>query len=161
MSIYRSFVWALFGSLFLIITPSTGVHAGKYLNNALGFVCQGKICTISRNMGGYLVVFQAAAREVLREGKRLVINGECRSACAILADKARPNVCITSRARFGFHKAYVSKIVGGKRIKVPVYDPPQSPDIDRWVKARGGYPAPGKRHRWMSASEARVFWRIC
>ena len=64
----------------------------------------GNPCTIVRNTGGRIIDFEDAG-DAIRSGKqRLVIDGYCASACMVMADRARPRTCITSRAVFGYHK---------------------------------------------------------
>ena len=70
--------------------------------------CTGDPCVVSYNPGGEIGAFKAAASEIKRTGRRVVIDGPCLSACAILADQARARVCVTGNAKFGFHKGYVS-----------------------------------------------------
>src|SRR6266567_2256307 len=48
--------------------------------------------------------FTAAAAEARREGVKIVINVDCFSACALFADRARPQVCIGRHANFAFHQ---------------------------------------------------------
>lgn len=142
----------------ILATASAEVRAGPALNEALGFVCEDTRCTVRRNMGGSLRLFEDATQEVLNEGKFLIIDGECSSACVILADKARPNVCITQRAVFKFHKASITGNVGGKMMTA-YSNPPQSSDIDLWVESKGGYP--DRRFLSMDATQAVEFWPMC
>jgi hypothetical protein len=113
-------------------------------------------------------LFQRAAAEVVHERKRLVIDGLCASACVILADLARTNTCITANAKLAVHKASVIRVVGATQVgdrEVPVgrliahNDPPQSPDIDRWVYAHGGYPTKGLMV--IPVKDAKRFWAMC
>jgi hypothetical protein len=126
------------------------------------------VCTISNNPGGDVGLFKQAAQEVLGEGKQLRIDGVCASACVVLADLARLNTCITADAQLEVHQAYVIKVVGKTIVNgavVPVgnlvrrEDPPQSPDIDQWVRSHGGYPAEGMNV--IPAAAAAQFWRMC
>jgi hypothetical protein len=66
------------------------------------------------------------------------------------------------------HKASVIEVTGTARVQgreVPVgrllrrEDPPQSPDIDRWIRANGGYPSKGVKV--IPIKEARKFWPMC
>lgn len=118
----------------------------------------GEPCLVSSSIGGELSHFLAAADEVTEESRRLiVIDGDCLSACAAFADRARAHVCITPAARFGFHKATVYSADLSQRLAA--VDPPQSADIQAWVAANGGYPPDGMR--MMTAQEAARFWRAC
>jgi hypothetical protein len=123
--------------------------------------CQGDPCVVKFNPGGEIGSFKAAARELKRTGRRVVIDGPCLSACAILADEARGRVCVTSKARFGFHKGYVldQPTAGGEMHLVKRFTPSHSRDIAGWVKKNGGYPSRG--FNVMGARAAKQIWRPC
>jgi hypothetical protein len=123
--------------------------------------CDGDPCVVSYNAGGEISAFKAAAREINASGRRVVIDGPCLSACAILADVARGRVCVTAKARFGFHKGYVLEepMAGGPLRFVKRFNPEHSRDIAGWVKKHGGYPSRG--FRVMSAGAAKRIWRPC
>ncbi len=140
------------------LMPATGLRADT-VSSALG--CYDNPCVVTNNPGGDVAVFKAAAREIKRTGRRVVIDGPCSSACAILADMARSNVCVTSNAKFGFHQGY---IVGQKAGGGPVYllgrfKPKHSRDVARWVANNGGYPKKG--YRVMSNRSASRIWKRC
>ena len=120
---------------------------------------------IINNPGGDVELFRQAAQEVLDEGKHLIINGFCASACVILADLARSNTCITAAAQMAVHKASIIQVTGKAFVgdqEVPVgrllrrEDPPESDDINRWVYAHGGYPTKGVKI--IPVKDARQFW---
>jgi hypothetical protein len=122
--------------------------------------CSGNPCVVSRNPGGEVGSFKAAAREIKRSGRKVVIDGPCYSACAILADMARSNVCVTKKGRFGFHKGYVVAAANdGKMYLLRRYTPEHSRDIAGWVKKNGGFPSKG--FRMMSAGAAGKYWKKC
>jgi hypothetical protein len=123
--------------------------------------CDSDPCVVSFNSGGEVGAFKAAAREIKRSGRRVVINGPCLSACAILADEARSNVCVTSKARFGFHKGFVLEqpTAGGPMRFVKRFTPRHSRDVAGWVNRNGGFPNRG--FRYMNASAAKHIWRGC
>lgn len=127
--------------------------------------CSGDVCVIRYNPGGQIDLFVAAAEAVRTQARRqVVIDGPCLSACAIFADIARANVCVTQRAAFGFHKARlyaVQRAIGGARQyrEVRREDPWHSPDIAGWVRRNGGFPDEG--YLMMSSRQASQFWRTC
>src|SRR5688572_17489653 len=83
------------GAMLALTQPAV---AGTELDHALRTACQAdQVCVINDNRGGEVALFQRAAQEVLSEGKQLVIDGRCESACVILADIARSNTCLTPR----------------------------------------------------------------
>jgi len=118
----------------------------------------GEPCRVSASTGGELAYFLRAADEVTAGSRALVvIDGDCLSACAAFADRARARVCVTPAARFGFHKATIYSADLSQRLGA--VDPPQSADIEAWVAANGGYPPDGMR--MMEAADAAGFWRAC
>jgi hypothetical protein len=115
----------------------------------------GNPCLIKENYGGFEFMFIDAAKETVEKRLPIIIDGECASGCAVFADAARPNVCITPRAFFEFHRARITL-----RTRV-IYKGPQtqSKDVDDWVKRNGGYPK--KTMTTMPFTEAKKFWPIC
>ncbi|MEO8669431.1 MAG: hypothetical protein ABI399_13000 [Bauldia sp.] len=142
------------------LTLSFSARADGLLN-AIG-AC-GEPCVISRNLGGIASEYEAAAHAVLGGArKQIIISGTCASACALFADKVRNVVCVTPRAVFYFHKATLWSAGPGSEV-IRRFAPQQSPDIQAWVMARGGYPA-GDRLRdmlAMPAAESHKFFRQC
>lgn len=112
----------------------------------------GEPCVISYNPGGSSIVFMMMAHQFHLQDRLLVIDGKCYSACAIMADFARPHVCVTEQVELGFHKGYRS--AGGGR-----FEPPQSKDVDDWVREHGGYPEEGILS--MSFKDVKTFWSVC
>lgn len=127
--------------------------------------------TISYSSGGTVSEFKDAAEEVVKTNRQVRIDGQCVSSCAIFADFARPNVCITERAVFKFHQTTrtvtfisretlrgipIAERVRSTKLREP---PPASPDILAWVEARGGFPSKGFLE--MGAAEAKAFWPLC
>lgn len=142
----------------LCIAPGAEPKADA-VKSALG--CSGDPCVIKRNPGGEIGAFQAAAQEIKNSGRRVVIDGPCYSACAILADMARSHVCVTGRAKFGFHQGFVvgRMKVGGPMKLIGRFKPSHSGDIDRWVTKNGGFPRRG--FRIMGVKQARKIWKRC
>jgi hypothetical protein len=146
---------------------ASGALAGRALDEALQPNCSRTTCVVQHNPGGDIELFKRAARELVTEGKRLVIDGVCASACVILADIARRNTCVTPSAKMQVHQAMVVRFTGqtvgsgGNAVAELVRreDPPHSPDIDRWVRGHGGYPADGVMQ--IPVSQARKFWASC
>jgi hypothetical protein len=139
-------------------TPATNAYAAAF------GPCRGETCIIRDSPGGNVMVFLAAAAEVINTGRRVVIDGPCHSACAIFADMARERVCITKRALFGFHKATLLRAERSSRgerrwRRIARHDPVHSDDIANWVYRHGGFPARGARV--MSYRDASRFWPTC
>ena len=156
------------GLLLLAVANWRPVHAGEALDQALQMHCARSLCVIRDNRGGDVALFQRAAREVIAEGKTLVIDGFCASACVVLADLARSRTCMTLDAEIAVHKTSVMEVPADAVIAGPDLppgrllrraDPPQSADINHWVYAHGGYPAEGVMV--MPLDAARAFWPLC
>ncbi len=132
--------------------PAAQKSALSELTDLLG--CSGDPCVIRNNTGGSIADFNKILHRTGPDAvKNFIVDGYCASACAYLADKARPRICITKKAVFQFHKA---RTVG----RYPVYlDPIHSTDIQSWVTKRGGYPYDVTLD--MHYAQARKFWRTC
>lgn len=120
-------------------------------------------CVVVSNPGGLVDAFRRAALQMKLEGRRLVIDGDCASACTMAADLARPRVCITKRAVLRFHRAYEYDAKGRflRRSDPSGY---YSPDIVAWVKERGGFPGSTEKDNAlldMPFSEAKAMFPVC
>src|SRR5215472_9096404 len=77
---------------------------------------------IREDLGGILQKYDTKYRQIAAQGEKVVIDGDCASACTIiLGIVPRENVCVTTRARFGFHLwQYPLTAFMGKVIMVPL-----------------------------------------
>jgi hypothetical protein len=143
-----------------------------FLNQVIG-QCGDK-CIIRSNPGGYIYQFEDAAAIVTMRKIPVIIDGDCKSACAIFADTARPQVCITLKARFYFHLAtqyaifhvpsFITRLVGKEgglefSLAIKRFEPHQSPVVRKWIMASGGFPADGFLE--MNNGAAQLFWPTC
>ena len=63
---------------------------------------------IAGDRGGQIARYLQTFAQVRSSGERVVIDGNCLSACTlVLGLVPRSRVCATSRARFGFHAAWM------------------------------------------------------
>jgi hypothetical protein len=117
--------------------------------------CNDNPCVIEHDGGGSIVQYEKLAVRLVRTKERLEIAGPCFSACTILADHARPFVCIRPGAEFHIHQAMMS---GGPLagLRTPVR---YSTDLHAWIENRGGQPTVG----WLSMDyvTALLFWPAC
>lgn len=60
---------------------------------------------VTLDTGGYVDAYFAMAARYTREGRRIEIRGECRSACTVLLEV--PTLCVRPGAVFRWHHAYV------------------------------------------------------
>jgi hypothetical protein len=115
--------------------------------------CTKSPCIVTHNYGGNGGLFWIAAYSAKWREYKIIIDGRCESACALFADKARPNVCITKFATFGFHQG--TKFTNGRRVDPDFH----SNDIYTWVQNNGGFPKNGMLK--MKYNKAKKFWRDC
>jgi len=117
------------------------------LNQVLG-PCKDP-CVVVYSRGGDVVSFEEAAQAARAARVQIIINGLCGSSCMTLASEARPYVCITPRAEFAYHRTDLGEPI------------PLGRDLDRWIKARNGYPPFGGVPGYMGYEAARSFWPVC
>jgi hypothetical protein len=97
---------------------------------------------ISGDPGGQIGPYLEHLVALRSSGEKIVIDGPCLSACTmILGVIPRDRICVTSRARLGFHAAWrpdesgrpvTSR--GGTQLLMEVY--PQ--EVRSWIARRGG-----------------------
>lgn len=155
-------VCAFVGALVIANTTYT-LYVNKYIVKDSGhdlvatlLRCAKDPCTVTDNLGGDPVIFGTVAKLVRTAHRSIVIDGQCYSGCAYFADKARPQVCVTRTARFGFHKGRWEIKGSGNTV---FFDIIHSPDIHKWVMSHGGYPVDGLLV--MQYPETKKFWPIC
>ncbi len=65
---------------------------------------------ITRDFGGLVEEYKARYAMLRERQERVVIDGICNSACTlVLGIVPRHRICVTPRARLGFHEAYYDK----------------------------------------------------
>src|SRR6478752_9844387 len=110
-----------------------------------GFFCnaeQAKSEVLIKNDGGGDIPQYIAKYLYLQlSGERVVIDGECLSACTLaLGLLAQDRRCFTNKARLGFHAARIES--GTLRIREPlgtdVFWLVYPPEIRRWISKHGG-----------------------
>jgi hypothetical protein len=97
---------------------------------------------IADDRGGQIGRYLEAFTTVRSSGERVVIDGNCLSACTlVLGLVPRERICATQRARFGFHAAWMPDRDGrpvtsplGTQALWSIY--PAS--VRRWISTRGG-----------------------
>jgi hypothetical protein len=109
-------------------------------------------------IGPYLEQFAA----LRHSGERVIIDGPCLSACTMLLGMIpRDRICVTRRARLGFHAAWNpghngAPIVstGGTQLLMEVY--PQH--VRQWIARQGGLT---QRMVFLSGRELASMYRTC
>jgi hypothetical protein len=97
---------------------------------------------IAEDRGGQIGRYLDAFATIRSSGERVVVDGSCLSACTlVLGVVPRERICATSRARFGFHAAWMPDRHGspitsplGTQALWSIY--PAS--VRRWISQHGG-----------------------
>jgi len=97
---------------------------------------------IEDDHGGQIGTYITKFERLRSSGQSVVIDGLCASACTLVLSAVPPNkICVTSRARLGFHAAYDfgmnGRMTTNPEATMMLYSmyPTQ---VRRWISARGG-----------------------
>lgn len=109
---------------------------------ALGVTSSSATIRISDDRGGQIGYYMRTYAMVRSSGERVVIDGPCLSACTLLVGIIPPDrVCVTRRARLGFHAAWRPDALGrpqpsalGTQVLWKVYPP----KVRYWIRRHGG-----------------------
>ena len=112
--------------------------------------------------GGQIMEYLDYYAEVGKSGKKVVIDGDCLSACTLVLGFVPPErLCVTPKAKLGFHaagsldktgRAVHSKV--GTQILWEFYPP----KIHRWLKQHGGLT---KKLVYLQGSQLDHMYRPC
>lgn len=109
----------------------------------LGFISGIHAATVIRfDPGGHIGEYARKLAGEQRRGERIVLDGDCLSACTLrlAADAPRNHMCATPRARFGFHAAWDPSpsgpvySAGGTHLLMIFY----REDVREMILSRGG-----------------------
>src|SRR5215475_14881021 len=117
---------------------------------------------IVSDYGGQIGPYLEHLAQLRHSGERVIIDGPCLSACTmILGVIPRDRICVTRRARLGFHAAWNpgdngAPIVsaGGTQLLMEIY--PQQ--VRQWINRRGGLT---QRMVYLSGRELTSMYRTC
>ena len=109
---------------------------------ACGVTSASATMRIAEDRGGQIGHYLQTFAMVRSSGERVVVDGNCLSACTlVLGLIQRDHICATSRARFGFHAAWMPDLDGhpvtspmGTQALWNIY--PVS--VRRWINRHGG-----------------------
>jgi hypothetical protein len=117
---------------------------------------------IRADAGGQIGPYLEAMAAIRGSGERVIIDGPCLSACTMLLGVIpRERICVTSRARLGFHAAWRPGR-GGQAVTSPeatkllmrIY--PQH--VRNWIQGRGGL---SRRMIYLSGRELAAMYPTC
>jgi len=142
------------------------MRCGAALIGAAMAVCAGSSASaavrISSDFGGQIGRYLDHYTALRDAGERVVIDGSCMSACTlVLGVIPRDRICVTSRARLGFHAAWRpgqgSRMVSatdGTQLLMDTY--PQ--EIRDWIAQRGGL---SPQVKYLSGRELAGMYQNC
>jgi len=117
---------------------------------------------IVNDAGGQIGPYLEQLVALRSSGERVIIDGPCLSACTmVLGVIPRDRICVTSRARLGFHAAWhpgdggrpiVSR--GGTQLLMDVY--PQQ--VRTWLARKGGL---SHRMKYLTGRELAAMYQTC
>jgi hypothetical protein len=117
---------------------------------------------ITGDAGGQIGPYLETLIALRDSGERVIIDGPCLSACTLLLGVIpRDRICVTRRARLGFHAAWhhgangrpvTSK--GGTQLLMAVY--PQH--VRSWISKRGGL---SRQMKYLTGRELASMYPAC
>jgi hypothetical protein len=120
------------------------------------------VIRIKADPGGQIGPYLENLAALRSSGERVIIDGPCISACTmVLGVIPRDRICVTTRARLGFHAAWHPGDDGrpvtsraATQLLMEVY--PQN--VRSWIKERGGL---SERMMYLSGRELAAMYQSC
>jgi hypothetical protein len=116
---------------------------------------------IGNDMGGPLGQYLLRFTRIRDSGERVIIDGNCHSACTLVTIIPKERICVTRRAVLGFHAGWVDDRNGnqvtsaeGTRALFELYPP----TIRSWINEHGGL---GTRTILLKGRELVGFYPLC
>jgi hypothetical protein len=117
---------------------------------------------ISGDLGGQIGPYLDRLEALRNSGERVVIDGPCLSACTlVLGVIPRNRICVTPRARLGFHAAWHPGVNGepilsrgGTKLLMEVY--PR--EVKRWIARHGGL---SRKMKYLRGRELTSMYPAC
>jgi hypothetical protein len=117
---------------------------------------------IGQDRGGRMGAYVDKYQGLRSSGEMVIIDGVCLSACTIvLGSVPHDRICVTSRARLGFHAAWNPTSNGRKKTNPEATHTLYSMyplEVQRWIDQRGGL---SPRMIFLSGRELASMFRTC
>jgi hypothetical protein len=117
---------------------------------------------IGNDPGGQIGPYLEGLMALRDSGERVVIDGNCLSACTmVLGVIPRERICVTRRAKLGFHAAWhpgdfgrpvTSR--GGTQLLMDIYPT----EVKTWIKQKGGL---SPRMIYLTGRELSTMYKVC
>jgi len=120
------------------------------------------VVRIANDAGGQIGPYLDRLVSIRSSGQSVVIDGECLSACTLLLGIIpRERICVTPRARLGFHAAWKPDAAGHKRLSEAgtkaLWDIYPA-NVRSWLSRRGGLKP---QMVYLSGSELASMYATC
>ena len=117
---------------------------------------------ITGDNGGQIGPYLEQLVAIRESGQQVIIDGPCLSACTlVLGVIPRERICVTRRARLGFHAAWhhgengrPATNRGGTQLLMAVYPS----NVKNWINRRGGLT---REMKYLSGAELASMYRTC
>jgi hypothetical protein len=134
---------------------------GTILAAASGSSASAAVRIVS-DAGGQIGPYLESLAQLRSSGQNVIIDGPCLSACTlVLGVIPRERICVTSRARLGFHAAWhpgdngqPTPSRGGTQLLMEVY--PQQ--VRRWLARKGGLTP---QMKYLAGRELAAMYSAC
>ena len=101
-------------------------------------------------------------RALRDSGEKVVVDGDCDSACTLLLGYIpKDRICVTPKARFGFHSAWKRGFLGFRTFNAAgtaILFSRYPVDIQNWLAQSGGL---SDRMIYLSGPELSTFYNLC
>jgi hypothetical protein len=128
------------------VTPTPGGTPG---------VGEGRPVVIEFSPGGSVVEFRLKGLAFAWRKVQVVVDGPCLSACTLLVDLDRANVCLTTQAILGYHQSFWDD-PSGRHYSPLTYE---TPGLNAYLMSRGGEPKDDLM--LMPFDQAQQFYHPC
>ncbi len=116
---------------------------------------------IRDDMGGSLGKYFRTFTAIRDSGERVIIDGNCYSACTLVTIIPKERICVTRRAALGFHAGWVEHDIGGRavsaegtRLLYQLYPA----TIRNWIDTHGGL---GVRMIVLKGRDLTALYALC
>ena len=117
---------------------------------------------IGQDRGGRMGAYVDKYQGLRSSGQMIIIDGDCLSACTIvLGSVPHDRICVTSRAKLGFHAAWNPASNGRKKTDTEATQTLYSmypSEVQRWIDQRGGL---SPRMIFLSGRDLAAMYRRC
>lgn len=133
-------------------------HSSVLSDIPLDGIGDGKPLVIEYSPGGSVYAFINKGLHLLFERTPIIVDGPCASACTLLVDVARDDVCLTTNAILMYHKMSWTDDKGVKHSAELNYE---TPGLNEYILSRGGLPEPDANLMEVPFEQAKQFYKPC